>query len=187
VGLFLSGFRPALVRVSITAVSSVRWAVNRAALCPATLQRDFCSSSTRPRNRDPSFRGLPHSVRQPGEPLEEKFQGLELLGAKLPRLAPHFAGFGTFGWKSSKAAPTDVGASLAPIAIGAGLEPFEQELPRLVPHSAGFGNFGRKTSKVWKFCSEKFQGLGLFDQKVPRFGALRPKSSKVWKSCTENF
>ena len=72
----------------------------------------------------------------------EKFQGLEVLGGKVPRPPP-----------------TDVGPSLAPIAIGAGLEIGRQKVPK-------FENFGRKS---------------------PSIGSCGRKSSRLWKSCRKSF
>ena len=64
---------------------------------------------------------------------KKEFQCLEILKEKVPR-------FGSFEGKSSNAAPTAVGASLAPIVIGAGLEILKKKVPRPVPREAGFGS-----------------------------------------------
>jgi len=54
----------------------------------------------------------------------QNFQGLELSACEFPNL-------GTFSLQTSKAAPTSVRASLAPIFIGAGLELFIPTVPRV--------------------------------------------------------
>ncbi|RKX30747.1 MAG: hypothetical protein DRP22_04720, partial [Verrucomicrobia bacterium] len=118
---------------------------------------------------------------------------LEALEEKVPRTE-------SFGRKRSKAAPTSVGASLAPILIGAGVEACRQKVPRIgnfekkisehwkfckgkVPR---FGSFGGKSSKVWKFCRKKFQALEVLGKKVPSVGIFGRKSFKHWKSAEGN-
>jgi len=50
-----------------------------------------------------------------------------------------------------------------------------------------FCGHGRKSSKAWRLRNQKFQGLEIFNTKVPRFGKFRHKGSKAWKFCTMSF